>query len=157
VQIHSITPTDHAWLCDLLTAAWGSPSIISISGVHDASQLPGFVAHHLGQRVGLLTYALDEHGCEVVTLNALLASHGVGTALLDALANCARTAGCQRLWLTTTNDNTAALRFYQRRGWDLVAVYPNVVTAWRQRKPEIPAFGHDGIPIRHALELQRLL
>jgi len=31
--------------------------------------------------------------------------------------------GVARLWLAVTNDNTPALRFYQRRGWDVVALH----------------------------------
>jgi ribosomal protein S18 acetylase RimI-like enzyme len=46
---------------------------------------------------------------------------GVGRALLDAVREEAVEAGCRRLWLVTTNDNTHALRFFQRWGLDLVA------------------------------------
>ena len=49
--------------------------------------------------------------CEVVTLNSLQPGRGVGTALLDAVAQAATAAGCERLWLVTTNDNLAALCF----------------------------------------------
>ena len=57
----------------------------------------------------------------------------------------------------TTNDNTAALRFYQRRGWDLVALHRDAVARDRELKPEIPVVGRDGIALRHALELERRL
>ena len=80
-------------------------------------------------------HQLKDAGCEVVTLDALRAGQGVGTALLDAVKGVALAAGCHRLWLTTTNDNTAALRFYQRRGWNLVALHRDVMARWRQLKP----------------------
>ncbi|MGD8245715.1 MAG: hypothetical protein PVG25_02965 [Anaerolineae bacterium] len=60
----------------------------------------------------------------------------------------------QRIWLITTNDNLAALRFYQRRGFSLVAVHPGAVDQARTLKPEIPAIGHSGIPIRDEIELE---
>ena len=58
------------------------------------------------------------------------------------------------LELVTTNDNTSALRFYQRRGWVLAAVHVGGIEASRRIKPSIPARGNDGIPIRDELELE---
>jgi hypothetical protein len=65
--------------------------------------------------------------------------------------------GCTRLWLITTNDNLHALRFYQKRGFMLVAVHRNAVEQSRKLKPEIPLYGKDGIPIRDEIELEMLL
>jgi RimJ/RimL family protein N-acetyltransferase len=47
----------------------------------------------------------------------------------------ARELGCRRIWLVTTNDNTRALQFYQRQGWDVVALHRDAVTAARRIKP----------------------
>jgi GNAT superfamily N-acetyltransferase len=78
----------------------------------------------------------------------------VGTALLDAVKRIALEAGCRRVYLTTTNDNLRALRFYQRRGFRLVAVYAGAVDRARAHKPQIPAIGMHGIPIRDEIELE---
>jgi RimJ/RimL family protein N-acetyltransferase len=78
----------------------------------------------------------------------------VGTALVDAVAEAARAAGAVRLWLVTTNDNLRALRFYQRYGFDLVAVHRDAIARSRALKPSIPRIGLGGIPIRHELELE---
>jgi ribosomal protein S18 acetylase RimI-like enzyme len=59
--------------------------------------------------------------------------------------------------LITTNDNLPALRLYQRHGFVLAAVRLDELAATRRRKPEIPATGHAGIPIRDELELERTL
>ncbi len=69
----------------------------------------------------------------------------------------ARSASQPRLWLVTTNDNTDALAFYQRRGWDLVAVHRRAVDDARSLKPGIPSLGKGRIPIRHELELELVL
>jgi len=58
------------------------------------------------------------------------------------------------MWLITTNDNTRALRFYQKRGFHLVAVYPNSLNESRRLKPQIPIIGIDGIPLRDEIELE---
>ena len=51
----------------------------------------------------------------------------------------------RRVWLVTTNDNLAALRFYQRRGFALAALHPRAIEVSRRLKPSIPPVGHDGI------------
>ncbi len=64
--------------------------------------------------------------------------------------------GCARLWLITTNDNVDALRFYQRRGFELAALHRRAVDESRSRlKPEIPVAGAYGIPIRDEIELEK--
>lgn len=110
--------------------------------------------------LGVLTYipAADWSSCEVLTLHAAERFRGIGTALLDALAEVAAGHGCAALWLVTTNDNVDALRFYQRRGFRLRAIRPGAVDRSRERlKPEIPVVGDHGIPLRDELELVRYL
>jgi ribosomal protein S18 acetylase RimI-like enzyme len=70
------------------------------------------------------------------------------------VSNAAKTQGCHRLWLITTNDNTHALRFYQRRGFRIVAIHVGAIDESRRLKPEISAVGLDGIPIRDEIELE---
>jgi aminoglycoside 3-N-acetyltransferase I len=43
---------------------------------------------------------------------------GVGTALVDAMAELARSSGCYGMWVATENDNKAALATYRRAGAD---------------------------------------
>jgi GNAT superfamily N-acetyltransferase len=97
-----------------------------------------------------VTYRIDGRECE---LDSAREGAGAGTALVDAVAQAARVAGAIRLWLITTNDNLPALRFYQRYGFDPVAVHRDAVARSRTLKPSIPQIRLDGIPIRHELEL----
>jgi N-acetylglutamate synthase-like GNAT family acetyltransferase len=120
-------------------------------------ELPGFRVERGGEMVGLLTYRIDGDACEIVTLDATIEQRGIGTALIDATCAAAVEAGCKRLWLITTNDNLDALRFYQRRGFRIVAVQPNAVDESRRLKPSIPEVGAYGIPLRDELELERIL
>ncbi len=124
----------------------------------DALAHPSLVAIVDGRLAGVLTYVIDGAACEVLTLHAAERFGGAGSALLDAVREVARAAGCMRLWLVTTNDNVDALRFYQRRGFRLVAVHAGAVDAARARlKPEIPEAGDHGIPLRDELELEQAL
>lgn len=55
------------------------------------------------------------------------------------------------------DDNLNALRFYQKRGFVLVAIYRNALDIARKLKPEIPLIGNDGIPLRDEIELEMIL
>ena len=63
-------------------------------------------------------------------------------------------AGCRRLWLITTNDNTPAINFYRHLGFSLVAIHEGAVNLSRRLKPEIPETGVGGVPIRDELEFE---
>lgn len=119
--------------------------------------LPGFVALDDGEWLGHAAYHVADDGLEVALLESVVAGRGAGTALLARCVAEAQVERAQRVWLVTTNDNTDALRFYQRRGFHLAALHRDAVTrARRQLKPEIPEFGAAGIPIRDELELELL-
>jgi ribosomal protein S18 acetylase RimI-like enzyme len=141
----------------ILVERWGAPIVVSRGVLHDMRELPALVANEDGEIAGVLTYKPGDHEAEVVSIDALRQNRGIGTALLDAVVDVALANGWRRLWLITTNDNTAAIRFYQRRGWDLVAVHRDAVDESRRLKPEIPQTGDDGIPIKHELELELVL
>jgi GNAT superfamily N-acetyltransferase len=152
--VRAATPEDHGWVVGVLTDRWGATGVVSRGELHDASALPAFVALDGDERVGLLTYHLADGELEVVTLDALRASAGVGTALLEAVRARARAEGCRRLWLITSNDNLKALRFYQKRGLRLVAVHAGALDRARELKPGIPALGDDGIAVHDEIELE---
>ena len=73
--------------------------------------------------------------------------------MVGAAVGSARANGCRAVRLTTTNDNTDALRFYQKRGFGLAALRPGAVERARRVKPSIPLLGRHGISIRDELEL----
>ncbi len=156
-EIRQVTDDDEAWIEELLVRRWTSILQVTWGQVHDASKVPAYVATGDGQRVGLITYRIDGASCEIVTLDSVLENQGVGTALVEAVRAAATSAGCTRLWLITTNDNLHALRFWQKRGFRLVAVHRDVVAESRRLKPSIPLVGRDGIPIRDELELEATL
>lgn len=119
----------------------------------DVLALPGFVAERDSRPIGLATYRLENDECELAFIASLERHMGVGTALLDALLQAV--AGCERIWLVTTNDNLEALRFYQRRGFVLSALRPGAVDEAREQlKPQISTVGEFGIPLRDELELE---
>jgi len=136
---------------------WGSNRVVSKGRVFDPSELEGFAAVADENVVGLVTFRVERDECEVVTLNSLSEGTGTGSSLLNAVRDTAIKARCRRLWLITTNDNLSALRFYQKWGLRITAIYPNALERSRMLKPEIPLLGKEGIPIRDEIELEMIL
>jgi DNA-3-methyladenine glycosylase I len=157
ITILPINAEDQEWVAQFMHEQWGSNKVVSRGVIYYPQDLPGFVALHQSEKEGLVTYTIVGRSCEIVTLNSTFPSSGVGTALIEAVRDIAIKAGCKRLWLITTNDNTNALRFYQKRGFVLIAVYRNALELSRKLKPEIPVIGDHGIPLRDELELEMIL
>lgn len=119
---------------------------------------PALVALSGDGLLGVATYILGDDSCELLTLHATSRFEGAGSALLDALKEVARQAGCDRIRVVTTNDNLDALRFYQRRGFRLAELRAGAVDECRRTlKPEIPVTGNYAIPLRDEIELELTL
>ncbi|MEP6667134.1 MAG: GNAT family N-acetyltransferase [Nocardioidaceae bacterium] len=124
----------------------------------DALEHPAVLAYAERKLLGVATYVVGGDDCELLTLHAATRFQGVGSALVTAVQELARSAGCRRLWVVTTNDNVDALRFYQRRGFRLSALRPGAVDVSRDvLKPEISRSGAHDIPLRDELELEMSL
>jgi RimJ/RimL family protein N-acetyltransferase len=157
LEIRPITDEDRSWVQQFTIKHWGGSIMITPGGTYYPHTLPGFIAIAGEERVGLLTYSVSHDSCEIVTLNSERQGTGIGTRLVAAAKQAAHDAHCRRLWLVTTNDNLNALRFYQKRGFRLVAVHRNTVDAARQQKPQIPYYGNDQIPLHDEIELEMML
>lgn len=154
VEIVPAEGVDPAALLARVRAAWGGDAVIAHGDALYPARLPGFVALSGGALVGHASYRLEGDRCELASIEAAPAGEGIGSALLAAVVEAARAAGCRTLWCTTTNDNLDALAFYQRRGFRLSALRPGAVDEARAtRKPEIPLVAPNGLPLRDELDL----
>lgn len=146
---------ERAWLRDVYSDRWGTTTVVSRGRLTEVADLPALVCERSGERIGLLTF-LPRPGVDVecVTIDAFVRGAGVGAALTAGIRALGQRSQWRRLWLVTTNDNTAALRACQRAGWDLVTVHRDAAASSRRLKPSLPRMGLDGIPIRHELELE---
>lgn len=136
---------------------WGGPMIVTLGNIYDARTLPGYIAVENDHIVGAVLYRLAGRECEVAALYSLTENHGIGTALLKKVIVHAGECGCRRVWLVTTNDNTHAIRFYQKFGLSLKAVHINSFEIIRKLKPGLPDCGIDGIPLAHEFEFEYLM
>ncbi|MBR5094035.1 MAG: GNAT family N-acetyltransferase [Oscillospiraceae bacterium] len=140
-----------------LTERWYTLQMVVHGEVVDLGAAEGCYAREGGELSGAITWRIGQGEMEILSLDSVRENRGVGTALLDRAVEEARRAGCSRIVLTTTNDALNALRFYQKRGFDIAGIRRNALDRSRQLKPEIPLTGIDGIPLRHEIELERLV
>jgi len=153
-SIRSTQASDRSWIEAFIKSHWGSEIVVAKGRVIRPSELDGFAAFKGKHPVGLLTYDVEGPDCEIATLDSIAEAEGIGTALIEAVKETAQAKGCKRLWLITTNDNLNSLGFYQKRGFHLVALYPNALEASRKIKPQISMKAANGITIRDELELE---
>ena len=153
IQFRSKVDSDDAWITGVAARLWGSTEIISKGHTYDILKLPNIVVELDGKPVGFVMYAKEGKRCEVVALYTAVEKQGIGTKLMDRVKEAAKKDGCTTVWLMTTNDNTQALRFYQKRGFVISAIRTNVMEEQRKLKP-IPFLGNDGIPIRDEIDLE---
>ncbi|MGZ4111166.1 MAG: GNAT family N-acetyltransferase, partial [Tumebacillaceae bacterium] len=152
VEIRAIEAADREWVREFFITHWGSPQMVYSKGIHECDTLPGYVVFVEESVVGVITYAVHGTECEIVSLDSLREGQGIGTALITAVERMAVVEGMSRVWLITTNDNLNALRFYQKRDYELAHIYRNAVEEARKIKPQIPTIGDHGIPIRDEIE-----
>lgn len=153
-NIRRLSVTDLPRLRQFWIEHWGGEEIVSRGRVYRPEQLEGFVIVEGDEWIGLLTFWIENGECEVTSLDSLREGQGIGSALIDKAIQEARTRGCRRLYLITTNDNLNALGFYQRRGFEIVTIYRGAMHESRKIKPDISWIGMNNIPLRDEIELE---
>ena len=136
---------------------WAGPLVVTRGQVYDTRHCPGLIAVEEGKLTGYLLYRPKNEEWEILVLHALEKNRGIGTALIDALAEKMKAAGGKRLSVVTTNDNIPAILFYQRRGFSLGEVGFNALEETRKIKPNVPEIGLEGIRLSHELVFFRSL
>lgn len=162
------TDADASAVTRSLAAAWGGTPVVVGRGIlFDLTEWPALIAvrsepaggaddaQQDGTILGVLTYELTDDEMYVISIHADSQHQGIGSGLMEAAVALAN--GRKRIWLTTTNDNLDAIRFYQRRGFRIIDVRPDAVTASREMKPTIPLVGSYGIEMRDEIDLERRL
>ena len=133
---------------------WGGEIMITRGHIYRPEQLEGFVIEDGAEWIGLLTFIIKDDELEITSLDSLRERQGIGSLLLDRALGEARARGCRRLFLITTNDNLNALGFYQKRGFELVAIHRGAIDESRKIKPSISLMGMNNIPLRDEIELE---
>jgi ribosomal-protein-alanine N-acetyltransferase len=128
--IRALTEDDLDSLCALDAAsfdvAWPRSQIKDELANPDALVL-GFVDHQVLQGAVLARLVLDELWIFRIMVRKEQRRQGVARRLLRALS--AQVAKSTPIWLEVSVDNTAAIAFYQREGFELVSRRPGYYAA----------------------------
>lgn len=136
---------------------WFTSQMILRGEIIDMTKVEGIIALEENEIIALLSYRILGDSLEILSLDSLLENRGIGTELINTVIQIAKSENCKRIILITTNDNINAMRFYQKRGFDMIRIYRNALDVSRKLKPEIPLFGENGIPLKHEIEFELLL
>jgi len=153
-DITEIKTADSPLIASFITDRWSSPMSVSRGRIFNTADLLGYILKRDKEVIGLVTYKIDRDDCEIITLDSKLTNQGLASQLIAKVIEKARINRCKRVWLITTNDNTNAIRFYQKRGFEWIGFYKDSMDDSRKLKPEIPKIGNDDIPIKHELEFE---
>lgn len=139
---------------NFIAERWLSTDMIIRGTRIDMTKVDGIGIWDAERLVGLLTYTIQGETCEIISLDSLTKGKGIGTSLINQAIQIAHKNKCKKIIVVTTNDNIHAMRFYQKRGFDMARFYANALDVSRKMKPEIPLIGENGIPLKHEIEFE---
>lgn len=154
MDIKPISSENREQVNNFIVSHWFSTDMVVRGEIIDMTVLDGFVVYKGENIIGLLTYKIDGTECKIISLDSLSENQGIGTALVSKVIETAKKNDCTKIKLITTNDNLNAMRFYQKRGFDMVRIYHNALDVSRKLKPSIPLVGEFGIPLKHEIEFE---
>lgn len=157
MELKRLEELDRARVNAFLISRWFSLEMLVHGETIDLSNVQGKAILESGEIIGMITWRTLDDALEILSLDSLHEGQGIGTILLEQAVAETKKQRLRRLVLTTTNDALRALRFYQRRGFDLLCLRRRVVDKARKKKPQIPLTGENGIPLHHEIDLERIL
>ena len=152
-----ISTSDRTLVDEFIRQQWYTTTMIIRGKEVDMTQTDGFYVKEQEDIIGLITYFVSDDVLEVISLNSLRENQGIGTKLVDAVIREAKDRKLKKILVVTTNDNINAIKFYQKRGFDMACLYHNALDISRKIKPEIPLIGDHSIPLRHEIEFELLI
>ena len=133
---------------------WYTTTMIIRGKEVDMTKAEGFFFGEEKNIIGLITYIVYNDILEITSLDSLQENQGMRSKLVEAVIHEAMERKCQKIVLITTNDNINAIKFYQKRGFDMAHLFRNALDISRKLKPEIPLIGENSIPLRHEIEFE---
>lgn len=157
MEIKNISYKNRTQINHFINSQWFSTTMVVRGELIDMTVLDGFVVYENLNIIGLITYRIKDNECEIISLDSLKERRGIGTSLVNKVIQIAIKNKCIKVKLISTNDNINAIRFYQKRGFDMVRIYYNSLEIARKIKPSIPMMGEFNIPLKHEIEFEMLL
>lgn len=157
-SIRPVEVSERECVSELFKLRWGDDFIVSAGRCYRSADLEGFFVESAGRKLGLVTFSQRANEIEIVSLDSFEEKKGVGSALIEAVVEVARSRQVGKIILFTSNDNLFAIGFYQKRNFRMARLIPGAIDEARKTlKPCIPLVAENGIPIRDEIEFERLL
>jgi ribosomal protein S18 acetylase RimI-like enzyme len=152
VLVREATAADRSTGFDLLAREFGGRPLMAAGEPVPHEEIGLLVAETEGGITGALAWRPIEGGLHIVAMatDPMWQRSGVGAHLLAEAELLARQRSSTHVIVTTTNDNIAALYFYQRRGYRMSGISPRALG-------DGPAAGFAGIPIQDEIQLTKSL
>lgn len=157
MEYKRIDSRDRSLINTFIKQHWYSTTMIIRGKEIDMTKVDGFYFSEEENIIGLITYLVYNDILEITSLNSLRENQGIGSKLIEAVIHEAKEKNIKKIVLITTNDNINAIKFYQKRGFDMAHLYRNALDISRKLKPEIPLIGENSIPLRHEIEFELLV
>lgn len=157
MEVITVTDQHRQVANEMIASLWSSTKMVVRGELIDTAFLDGFAIIEDNHLLGHITYRITGKECEITSLFSVRENQGVGTALILKVKEEAIRNNCNALKLITTNDNINGIRFYQKRGFDMIKLYHNAMEQTRKLKPEVPLIGEHDIPLRHEIEFEMVL
>jgi ribosomal protein S18 acetylase RimI-like enzyme len=154
-SIRRITSKDKEEIRGIVEKFWGEDEQLTFDRRFKISQLPGYVAKTKNKIIAFITTAEIADATLIATLGVLpeYQGSGVGKKLVKKIESNSLVENKKRLLVSTSNDDLAALAFYQSIGFQIFEVRPNVIAL----KHGKVSSGIGKLPIRDELRLQKTL
>lgn len=156
VLVREGSPDDRAAALELFRRDFGPAQLIAYGEAVSLDAAEVLVAETGKAIAGALAWRPFDGAFHILALatDPMWQRAGVGGHLVAEAELLARRQGQPRVMVTITNDNIAALYFYQRRGYRFSAILRDSVSAHAGAQE---AIGFAGIPITDELQLVKLL
>jgi GNAT superfamily N-acetyltransferase len=152
IEVRKATGDDEPAVREISLRFWGETEVACYDRTFDIMEGSNWLALIDREVAGFISLAPMGQDMVIVLLN--VEPHhqgkGIGSALLTVAVQEAQTAGSASLLLTTSNDDLPALYLYQKFGFQLYQVVPDVIAA---HHGEVLA-GFACLPVRDELRLR---
>lgn len=147
-----INESTHQKVTDFIAEHWHGTDMLICGEIIDMTKVDGFVIFNEVVIIGLITYLVKDRVVVTTSLDSLISIRCICTILLNIIIKMSKQNDYKRIELITTDDNINAIRFCQKLGFGLIGINCGAIGREREKKPQIPIIGENGIPSRHEIE-----
>lgn len=136
--IHQITKENRELVNKIMLNEWNALFMVIRGKKIDLKEVDGLIAYDGKAIVGIITYIIYSNIIEIISLNSFKEKNGVGTFLIQKLKEKSLRENICEIKVITTNDNINAIKFYQKRNFEISNIYVDSMKKARRIKPNIP-------------------